>query len=117
MALFKILRGTDVSNSTNNPEISEWVHDGYAYFTPGDGKFYIDVDPDETRSKPIIGNYYGEQIQQEDGQLATANRICINQRLFNYNDYDILDCGTSIGQNTGTDGGIIYFNCGDSKVI
>ena len=37
MALFKILRG----QSTNLN--SQDLHDGYAYFTPDDGRFYIDV--------------------------------------------------------------------------
>ncbi len=40
MALFKIFRGTSQNLPTS-------VHDGYAYFTTDDGKFYIDVD--ETR--------------------------------------------------------------------
>lgn len=37
MALFKILRGS--SGDLNN----QALHDGYAYFTPDDGRFYIDV--------------------------------------------------------------------------
>ena len=36
MALFKIFRGT----SENLPSI---VHDGYAYLTTDDGKFYVDT--------------------------------------------------------------------------
>jgi hypothetical protein len=37
MALFKILRGS--SDGLAN----QALHDGYAYFTPDDGRFYIDV--------------------------------------------------------------------------
>lgn len=38
MALFKILRG----NSSRIDTSTTPFHDGYAYFTPNDGKFYID---------------------------------------------------------------------------
>ena len=44
MALFKILRG--LSESLDSVEL----HDGYAYFTPEDGMFYIDYDPQENGS-------------------------------------------------------------------
>ena len=44
MALFKIFRGT----SENLPSI---VHDGYAYLTTDDGKFYVD-----TKEKRILIN-------------------------------------------------------------
>ena len=37
MALFKVLRGSSSSLE------SQPFHDGYAYFTPDDGRFYIDV--------------------------------------------------------------------------
>ena len=40
MALFKILRGQS-ADLDNQP-----FHDGYAYFTPDDGRFYIDVQSD-----------------------------------------------------------------------
>lgn len=40
MALFKILRGSSTSLS------SQPYHDGYAYFTPDTGCFYIDVQLD-----------------------------------------------------------------------
>ena len=40
MALFKVLRGTSTALA-NQP-----FHDGYAYFTPDDGRFYIDVQLD-----------------------------------------------------------------------
>lgn len=39
MSLFKILRGRSENLNTDNTPL----HDGYAYFTPDDGKFYIDA--------------------------------------------------------------------------
>lgn len=44
MALFKIFRGTSENLPTK-------MHDGYAYFTTDDGKFYID-----TSNKRILVN-------------------------------------------------------------
>lgn len=109
MALFKIFKGKPenlgkLGNTTEN------TNEGYAYFTPEDGKFYIDVD---SGNKAIVGNYFGEQIQQKDGTIATANRICINQKIFTYNDYDILDCGGAIPVSTEN---LIIFDCGDSTL-
>lgn len=40
MALFKILRG-NMADLDNQP-----LHDGYAYFTPDQGRFFIDVQLD-----------------------------------------------------------------------
>lgn len=113
MALFKILKGKskDLGN-TNNTKV---INEGFAYFTPEDGKFYIDVlnenEIDKT-TKPVIGNYAGEPVTLSDGTLAYANRICINQKLFNYNDYDFLNCG---GANLNTDEVSLIFNCGTSE--
>ena len=42
MSLFKILRGASSRISTDTTPF----HDGYAYFTPDDGGFYIDVTTD-----------------------------------------------------------------------
>ena len=104
MALFKISKGKAehlgaVGNST------ALTKEGFAYFTPDDGKFYIDIRSGET---PIIGNYENEM--GEGGQ--PANRICINQRVFSYNDFDILDCGGADSEITSN---TIIFDCGDSK--
>lgn len=52
MALFKVLRGTAASIDKNNANKPPFV-DGYAYFTPDDGRFYIDV---ELASDPLY--YY-----------------------------------------------------------
>lgn len=104
MALFKIFKG-----SSDRLQQQEF-HPGYAYLTTDDGKFYIDVGEDSEIGQgvsPIIGNFKGEVV--ENNQLA--NRICINQRIFSYNDYDILDCGTA---NTSDEEVTIIFDCGTS---
>ena len=84
MALFKLLQGS--VEGLNKLQATE----GYAYFTPEDGKLYIDIDSTTSAADVRVGNTEGEIV---DGK--TVNRICINQRVFNYNDYDILDCGSS----------------------
>lgn len=99
MALFKIFRGPSERLKDVKPT------EGYAYFTPDDGKFYIDIRDGEI---PVIGNYENEVVK--NNQLV--NRICINQRLFNYNDFDVLDCGTATSQITVD---TIVFDCGNSQ--
>lgn len=64
MALFKIERGTAADLLANRPTIK----DGNAYFTPDDGKFYIDVG--NTGDEAIVGTSLEEN--------AEANRILIN---------------------------------------
>ena len=114
MALFKIFKGK--SENLGKESNTEKINEGFAYFTPDDGKFYIDILNEgevDKQSKPVIVNYAGESIQLEDGTVAKANRICINQRLFAYNDYDILDCGVANSQITED---AINFNCGNSDI-
>lgn len=48
MALFKILRGN--SSNLNNANF----HDGYAYFTHDDEKFYIDSEVDGEQKRTLI---------------------------------------------------------------
>ena len=100
MALFKIFRG----NSSKLPDVK--ATEGYVYFTPDDGKFYIDI---ADADKAVVGNTTGEIV---DG--AKVNRICINQKIFSYNDYDILDCGTAADSEITED--TLIFNCGNSIV-
>lgn len=59
MALFKILRGSSANiDTTTTP-----FHDGYAYFTPDDGGFYIDA----------VVNGNNERIRiNPDGDGSTA---------------------------------------------
>ena len=47
MALFKVLRG-NMADLANQP-----LHDGYAYFTPDEGRFFIDV---ELNSAPYLSH-------------------------------------------------------------
>lgn len=47
MALFKILRGDSSRISTDVTPF----HDGYAYFTPDDGGFYIDTETDKGQER------------------------------------------------------------------
>ena len=115
MALFKIFNGK--SENLGKESNTEKINEGFAYFTPDDGKFYIDILNEgevDKQAKPVIGNYAGEPIQLEDGTMAKANRICINQKLFTYNDYDVLDCGTA--ENAVITVDTIIFNCGNSIV-
>lgn len=92
MALFKIFRGPSERLKDVKPT------EGYAYFTPDDGKFYIDIKTAET---PTVGNT----------SANGANRICINANEF-MNDL-ILDCGTASGWTQTT---VVYFVSGDSDL-
>ena len=49
MALFKVLRGESRTIDKNNVNKPPFV-DGYAYFTPDDSRFYIDVQLDSAPS-------------------------------------------------------------------
>ena len=79
MALFEILKGK--SEKLQQVKATE----GYAYFTPDDGKFYIDVNSTETAADVVVNYNETDQINNKK-----PNRICINA------DIDIIDCGTSI---------------------
>lgn len=98
MALFKILRGSKENLITTK------IKDGYAYFTPSDGRFYIDVS-EVDGIDPIIG----------DSTSKGANRICINSGAFL--DELVLDCGIAAGWEEGTIEEIttIYFDYGNSS--
>lgn len=114
MALFKIFKGKSknlgITGGTNKTK------DGYAYFTPDDGKFYIDIAEGQT---PIVGHSAAEG----------ANRICINDGGFM--DGLILDCGTASGwkeieviyldfgdsSSSYDDTNIIYYDSGDSSSL
>ena len=98
MALFKILQGS--AEGLKNLKATE----GYAYFTPDDGTFYIDIDSTTSANDVRIGNNDEETV---NGELV--NRICINQRVFTYSDYDILNCGTSTDVVNLQD--LIIFDC------
>lgn len=67
MALFKILKGN--SEGLKSLKATE----GYAYFTPNDDKFYIDISSTNTPQEVIVGNNNEETVNG-----AIVNRICIN---------------------------------------
>lgn len=89
MALFKILKGDSSRISTDVTPF----HDGYAYFTPDDGGFYIDSDdngvqtrhrinPESSGSSTSIsatllsgGWSAGEQTLQIDGVSVDSNGV------------------------------------------
>lgn len=50
MALFKVLRGSSTTIDRNSATKPPFV-DGYAYFTPDDSRFYIDVQLDTAPAK------------------------------------------------------------------
>ena len=81
MALFKILRGAKSNLGASN-NLTAKTTDGYAYFTPEDGRFYIDIEDDKT---PQIGN----------SSADNSNRICINNGSIEFSNLMILDCGTA----------------------
>lgn len=77
--LFKILRGNSSRIST---DVTPW-HDGYAYFTPDDGGFYIDalVGGQEERvqiNKSELSKYVGENGQilgfDENGEIVVLGK-------------------------------------------
>lgn len=99
MALFKIFRGPSERLKGIKPT------EGYAYFTPDDGKFYIDIANSE---EAIVGN----------SSMVGANRICINSGL---KDILVLNCGTATtvineGTTIPSEPTLVpHFTCGDSS--
>ncbi len=80
MALFKIFKGLSDNFGKENNETKK-TKEGYAYFTPDDGRFFIDITSDQD---PIIGT----------STKLGANRIWINSGNL---DNLVLDCGTAFG--------------------
>lgn len=71
MALFKVLRGSS-TNLDNQPFV-----DGYAYFTPDDGRFYIDVQSDTAPgyyySDGVVDGKHIYRIEIESATMAELN--------------------------------------------
>ena len=82
MALFKILRGSK-ENFEGTPEkesVVKKVTDGYAYFVPETGKFYIDVIMPEDYTGEDIDAIVGSNTNQYvNGKRV--NRVCINDTI------------------------------------
>lgn len=66
MSLFKILRGASSRISTETTPF----HDGYAYFTPDDGAFYIDANNGEAEERIRINSKPVLSATQPTGQKA-----------------------------------------------
>ena len=64
MALFKIFRGT----SENLPAK---IHDGYAYFTVDDGKFYIDASDKRILINPNSSHITAQDVVYVDDEVVT----------------------------------------------
>lgn len=77
MALFKVLRGPS-SNLNSQPFV-----DGYAYFTPDDGRFYIDVQSDTAPnyyySTGVVNGKNIYRIEVESGTMAELNIAKMNR--------------------------------------
>lgn len=80
MALFKILKGSKDNLGKSTSTNSKTTNEGWAYFTPDDGKFYIDTTSSET---PVVG--------YNNSDDASVNRICINE----WQGVTILNCGNA----------------------
>jgi hypothetical protein len=80
MALFKVLRGSSNSIQRDNANKPAFV-DGYAYFTPDDSRFYIDVQLDSAPRK-----YYDSGVVNG----KTIYRIEVESYPLNAF-YDVLD--------------------------
>ena len=84
MSLFKILRGDSSRIST---DITPF-HDGYAYFTPDDGSFYIDINtgtkdaPNNQRIKlnakdaeTLLGASLSSILNESEFEIPTSNAV------------------------------------------
>ena len=100
MALFKVFRGEKEALEALK------ITDGYAYFTPENGKFYIDISSEDGVA-PIFG------YDTRDG----ANRICINEGSIAFNNLLIVDCGTAKAEGEEPTVETLYFSGGDSTAV
>ena len=73
MALFKIFKGDSTNLGVTGG--TDKAKEGYAYFTPDNGKFYIDIDNGDV----VVGT----------SSANGANRICINDDIL------VINCGTA----------------------
>lgn len=87
MALFKILRGDSARIST---DITPF-HDGYAYFTPDDGGFYIDAEQN--------GKQQRIRINPESGGTSRAITTTLLARAWANGQQTIAVNGLSADQN------------------
>ena len=83
MSLFKIFKGTSSDLGVNNS--TTVAHDGYAYFTSDDGKFYIDVVSTNSGTAPAIirsaSNLAGNRIPLSADKADRADDFTISGHL------------------------------------
>lgn len=107
MALFKVLRGPAATIDKTNPSKPPFV-DGYAYFTPDDGRFYIDVQLDTTPGYYYdMGTVNGKniyRIEMESGIMAqiknTKTDIGHHHSRTDIDDFATLTVSTASGDFT-----------------
>lgn len=91
MALFKILRGP--SNSIQD-EKKVPLRDGYAYFTPDKGNFYIDARTDESNAASVKRIWINPPVAEFDSSewgKAANDRISIADKYINYIKPPVVD--------------------------
>lgn len=89
MALFKVYRGL----ASNLPSA---LHDGYAYFTTDDGKFYIDADNDGTVTRTLVNpDAAGIRIATTSEWAAQTSLVSEEGIIYVYSDHQTKD-GTNI---------------------
>lgn len=103
MALFKILRG-DSANLENVP-----LTDGYAYFTPDNGRFYIDVARPNApinanivaQNDPINPTIYRLELRPSIAEQAVlANKAIADEHGFNIENKYIADLSFDYATST-----------------
>ena len=90
MSLFKILRGKAVNLPSD-------MHDGYAYFTTDDGKFYIDAEVDGVLKRTLINPTGGSSKVKSatTAQWATQTNLVSEKDVI----YVYIDHQTNDGKN------------------
>ena len=88
MGLVKFLQGQDI-NEVNT------IQPGAFLFDQSTGDLYIDVG--NKGAKAIIGNYLGENINNNTENTGLANRICLTKHIINekQTNFSIIDGGNA----------------------
>ena len=78
MALFKIFKGQSQNLFDTNYPVGQEAHEGYAYFTPDDGKFYIDKQDANLNEADPNNNSIPQSIKNmpsgTDAEIAAKNK-------------------------------------------
>ena len=97
MALFKVLRGPS-ANLSSQPFV-----DGYAYFTPDDGRFYIDVQSDTPPGYYISsGVVDGKNIYRIEIESGTMAELYASSAIITMSDNtNTMNISTSVANGDG----------------